>query len=232
VENDTPTVTTLTQNPGLTVIKTSNTAFYSAVGDIINYTIQVKNTGNVTLYQITVKDPLTGLDTLIDSLTPGSIKEYTQNYTVTQNDRVVGSVTNVATADGFTPNETPINASDTEIVEAALVLGCGTVTVHNAFSPNGDGMNETFIIDNLDDFLCYPENTVEIYNRWGVLVFETSGYDNVNKVFRGYSEGRVTISQSSGLPTGTYYYILNYTSITSTDEIQNNKKDGYLYLTR
>jgi gliding motility-associated-like protein/uncharacterized repeat protein (TIGR01451 family) len=232
VENDTPTVTTLTQNPGLAVIKTSNTPFYSSVGDIINYSIEVKNTGNVTLYQITVKDPLTGLNTIIESLAPGSSRVYTQNYTVTQSDRVFGSVTNVATADGFTPNETPINASDTEVVDAAIVLGCGSITVHNAFSPNGDGINETFIIDNIDDILCYPNNTVEIYNRWGVLVFETNGYDNVNKVFRGYSEGRTTISQSSGLPTGTYYYILNYTSITTTDGIQANKKDGYLYLTR
>jgi hypothetical protein len=30
------------------------------------------------------------------------------------------------------------------------------------------------------DTICYPENTVEIYNRWGVLVFETTGYNNAN----------------------------------------------------
>jgi hypothetical protein len=45
-------------------------------------------------------------------------------------------------------------------------------TVHNAFSPNGDGVNEMFTIDNIDDTICYPENTVEIYNRWGVLVLK------------------------------------------------------------
>jgi gliding motility-associated-like protein len=37
---------------------------------------------------------------------------------------------------------------------------------HTAFSPNGDGVNEMFTIDNIDDTICYPENTVEIYNRW------------------------------------------------------------------
>jgi uncharacterized repeat protein (TIGR01451 family) len=41
------------------------------VGDILNYTIRVNNTGNVTLYQI-VTDPLTGLNTTIASLNPGS----------------------------------------------------------------------------------------------------------------------------------------------------------------
>ncbi|UQD57111.1 gliding motility-associated C-terminal domain-containing protein [Flavobacterium sp. K5-23] len=232
VDNDTPTVTTLTQNPGLVVIKESPTPFYSSVGDIINYTIEVKNTGNVTLYQITVKDPLTLLDSIIESLAPGESKVFNETHTVTQRDREEGFVTNVATAHTVAPNGTILDPQDDETVFAAIVLGCGSITVHNAFSPNGDGINETFIIDNIDDILCYPTNTVEIYNRWGVLVFETNGYDNVNKVFRGFSEGRTTVSQSSGLPTGTYYYILNYTSITGTDQIQANKKDGYLYLTR
>jgi hypothetical protein len=61
-------------------------------------------------------------------------------------------------------------------IEGGIVLACGTVLVHNAFS-NGDGVNEMFTIDNIDDTICYPENTVEIYNRWGVLVFETTGYN-------------------------------------------------------
>jgi gliding motility-associated-like protein/uncharacterized repeat protein (TIGR01451 family) len=222
----------LTQSPGLEVIKTANTAYYSSVGDIINYTIQVKNTGNVLLHQIVVKDPLTGLDIMIPSLLPGISQEFTQNYTVTQIDRVNGSVTNVATANGLTPNETPITDSDDAVVEAAIVLGCGTVTVHNAFSPNGDGINELFIIDNIDDLLCYPDNTVEIYNRWGVLVFETTKYNNQTNAFDGYSRGRATINQSEGLPTGTYYYILNYESFDGTGNIQINKKDGFLYLSK
>ncbi|MFV5696551.1 gliding motility-associated C-terminal domain-containing protein [Flavobacterium sp. LB3P122] len=232
ITNNTPTVTTLNQNPGLEVIKTSNTENYSSVGDIINYTIQVKNIGNVTLFAIIVTDPLTGLNTTIQTLAPDGTQIFTQNYTVTQEDRVNGSVTNVANANGFTPNEVPISDSDEEVVEASIVLGCGTILVHNAFSPNADGINENFIIDNIDDVVCYPDNTVEIYNRWGVLVFETKGYNNTSNVFKGISEGRTTIGQSSGLPSGTYFYILNYTSIDGNGGVQSNKKDGYLYLTK
>jgi gliding motility-associated-like protein/uncharacterized repeat protein (TIGR01451 family) len=232
VENNIPTVTPLNQNPGLQIVKTANNENYSSVGDILNYTITVTNTGNVTLYQITVTDVLTGLITTIESLAPDSTTDYTQNYTVTQEDIVRGFVTNIARANGFTPNELPISDDDSATVEAAIVLGCGTITVHNAFSPNGDGINELFVIENIEDSICYPENTVEIYNRWGVLVFETKGYNNVSKVFDGTSQGRTTISQSSGLPTGVYFYILNYTSIGNNGELQTNKKDGYLYLTR
>ncbi|XPI94859.1 gliding motility-associated C-terminal domain-containing protein [Flavobacterium faecale] len=226
------TITILNQNPVLNVVKVSNTEFYSNVGDQIKYTIQVQNTGNVTLHNISVTDPLTGLDNIISSLDPGTYQEYEVVYTVKQIDRVNLSVTNIAFANGFTPNNTPISASDSEIVEANIVAGCGNIIVHNAFSPNGDGKNEEFIIENIEDILCYPTNTLEIYNRWGILVYETQGYDNVTRVFKGVSEGRTTVGQSSGLPAGTYYYILNYTSIDGLNNANNNTKDGYLYLAR
>ncbi|PVX47887.1 putative repeat protein (TIGR01451 family)/gliding motility-associated-like protein [Flavobacterium sp. 103] len=136
------TITPLTQSPGLVVIKTATTASYSVVGDVINYTITVKNTGNQTLHQITVKDPLTGLDTIIADLAPGASSEYTQSYTVTQEDLNTGSVTNVAKADGFTPNETPISASDDEIVNEktnpidAVDDNAGTIVGVNQTTPN------------------------------------------------------------------------------------------------
>jgi hypothetical protein len=69
------------------------------VGDILNYTISI-NTGNVTLYQI-VTDPLTGLNTTIASLNPGSSQEFNQNYTVTQNDITNGSVNQYAFAGNY-----------------------------------------------------------------------------------------------------------------------------------
>jgi gliding motility-associated-like protein len=113
-----------------------------------------------------------------------------------------------------------------------IVLPCGTIVVHNAFSPNGDGINEKFVIDNINDTNCYPDNTVEIYNRWGVLVYSTKGYNNTTNAFDGISIGQSGISQSSGLPAGTYFYILNYTSFDNDNTIQNNKKVGYLFLTK
>jgi gliding motility-associated-like protein/uncharacterized repeat protein (TIGR01451 family) len=226
------TITVLDHNPGLIVIKTANTTSYSSVGEVIIYTIQVKNTGNVTINTIVVTDPLTGLNSIISLLEPGFSKEFIQNYTITESDLFKDSVVNIAYANGFTPDNKPIGASGSVEIDKSIVLGCGTITVHNAFSPNGDRINETFLIDNIGDTNCYPDNTVEIYNRWGVLVFETKGYDNVNKVFRGYSEGRTTITQSTSLPTGTYFYILNYTSFDGNNKIITNKKDGFLYLTK
>jgi gliding motility-associated-like protein len=112
--------------------------------------------------------------------------------------------------------------------ECTVLSNCQPIIVHNVLTPNGDSFNEEFLIENITDNICYPENTVEIYNRWGVLVFETKNYNNNTKVFRGMSEGRVTLKQSAALPTGTYYYILNYKDIDGNF----NTKNGYLYLTR
>jgi gliding motility-associated-like protein len=112
------------------------------------------------------------------------------------------------------------------------VLACENVVIHNAFSPNGDGKNDFFKIDNIDLTTCYPENSVEIYNRWGILVFETVNYNNTTNYFDGTSRGRTTVKESDGLPTGTYFYIINYKSLDGNNVLKSNKEDGFLYLSK
>lgn len=92
-------------------------------------------------------------------------------------------------------------------------------------SPNSDGLNDVFYIRGLE---CFPDNTVQIYNRWGVLVFERENYNNSDRAFRGISEGRFTIDASEELPVGTYFYILKY----KDDGAVLNEKSGYLYINR
>ncbi|MFD2566138.1 gliding motility-associated C-terminal domain-containing protein [Pseudotenacibaculum haliotis] len=98
----------------------------------------------------------------------------------------------------------------------------GGLVVYNGVSPNGDGKNDFFFIDGIVNF---PTNSVKIFNRWGVKVFETQGYNESDNVFNGTSEGRLTVNSNEKLPTGTYFYVLNY-------EVNNKtvKKSGYLYL--
>ena len=70
------------------------------------------------------------------------------------------------------------------------------IEVPNAFSPNGDGTNDTWLIPNLAD---YPGAKVEIYNRWGQQIFLSYGY---NKPWDGTFLGKA-------LPLATYYYIIS-----------------------
>jgi gliding motility-associated-like protein len=102
----------------------------------------------------------------------------------------------------------------------------GDVVIYNLVTPDGDGKNDYFIIDNINKF---PNNTVEIYNRWGVKVFDTHNYDSAGNVFNGYSDGRVTVNKGEKLPTGTYFYIVNY-EYTGKKGSRMIKKSGYLHL--
>ena len=96
------------------------------------------------------------------------------------------------------------------------------LVVYNAVSPNGDGKNDKFLIEGINK---YPNNTVEIYNRWGVKVYEANGYNENDRMFEGYSDGRATVNRGEKLPTGTYFYILKY-----SDGKKSKEKSGYLYI--
>jgi gliding motility-associated-like protein len=69
------------------------------------------------------------------------------------------------------------------------------ITVPNAFSPNGDGINDLWNLENIDS---YPGATVEIFNRYGERVFNSQGYE---RPFDGTFSGKT-------LPVGTYYYLI------------------------
>jgi gliding motility-associated-like protein len=128
----------------------------------------------------------------------------------------------------YTVNNGPCPTTYNLLIRIGGVGPCDAIIIHNAFTPNGDAFNQYFNIENIEDIACYPTNNVQIYNRWGVLVYETKNYDNNTRRFEGISEGRVTVSKSEELPTGTYFYIIEWT----TSEGTKVTKDGYLYLTR
>lgn len=86
----------------------------------------------------------------------------------------------------------------------------------NAFSPNGDGVNDTWIIQNIDS-PEFSSNSIEIFNRWGQLIWNASAYDNRDVVWNGSSNSGVKLSE------GTYYYIAKIGGV--------NYK-GYIELTR
>ena len=61
-------------------------ALADAVGDMLNYTVTVTNTGNVTLTGVTVVDPLTGQNISGVTLAPGASQTFNTSYTLTQAD--------------------------------------------------------------------------------------------------------------------------------------------------
>lgn len=86
----------------------------------------------------------------------------------------------------------------------------------NAFSPNGDGTNDTWEIENIESG-DYDNNRIEIYNRWGQMIWEGVKYDNKDVVWKGESKG------GKAVPDGTYFYIA---------AVNNIVYKGYIELTR
>lgn len=81
-------------------------------------------------------------------------------------------------------------ASDTMVLDIVP-----SIWFPDGFTPNGDGTNDTWVIDYI---YLFPECEVEVYNRWGEMLFRSVGY---NTPWDGRYDGK-------DLPVGTYYYII------------------------
>lgn len=88
-------------------------------------------------------------------------------------------------------------ANTTECAEVPIDVTCRDY--FNAFSPNGDGINDFLEIPILDN---HPENTVSIYNRWGNLIVTYTNYDNETVYWGGTKSGSENL-----VDNGTYFMV-------------------------
>ena len=226
---DDPTRTTVNSIFDIEVTKVVDAIQQPVVGDLITFTIEVANIGNVTATNVAVSEQIpSGYEFVSVITTAGAYSDVSGEWTVGQLDpdqveilqitvEVLGfgdyvNTAFVSRADGGTD----INENNDED-QASVDPLC--LTIYNEFSPDGDGTNETFVIDCIERF---PNNTLEIYNRWGNKVYSTNGYLND---WTGTSNGRSVVNQSDELPVGTYYYVL---------DLKNGSEPrvGWLYINR
>jgi len=116
-----------------------------------------------------------------------------------------GNITNAASV---TSQQQDANPADNFSSDTKNILG---LNIPNVFTPNGDGFNDTFTIEDLPK---YPENNIVIFNRWGNSVFQEKNYHNE--------------WTGNGLSEGTYFYILKVKSSADVWEDYH----GYITLLR
>jgi gliding motility-associated-like protein len=97
------------------------------------------------------------------------------------------------------------NENGCSITTVEIFIACLDIRVFNVISPNGDGKNDEFYIANIEG---KPSN-LEIYNRWGNLVFKTKDYAN---------KWPGTYDTEKDLPDGTYYYLLEWADPDTGEE--------------
>ena len=229
----------------ITVTKIADVAGTN-LGEQISYSIYVENTGDYDLTEIALID--TFLDANDETLTLtseptfdgadlgssegslliGEIATYIATFTINEQALNAGSVSNSVSVSGKTANNQIVadisddgDDFDGDLEEDATVTELGCVSVINEFSPNGDGLGDTLVINCIDN---YPNNSLEVYNRWGNIVYKKKSYSSTNE-WDGTSDGRSTVLQSEKLPVGTYYYVL---------DLGNGSKPmvGWLYINR
>ena len=128
----------------------------------------------------------------------------------------------------YTPTDGICDVEDTFNYVICNVEGCDTALVTvtiscdelppagelmftNGFSPNGDDVNDVFRIFGIENF---PNNRLQIFNRWGNEVLYAEGYQND---WRGEWNGKT-------LQNGTYFYVL--------EDGEGNEYAGYVYIRR
>jgi gliding motility-associated-like protein len=87
------------------------------------------------------------------------------------------------------------------------------ILIHNVITPNGDGINDKWIISGIEN---YPANDVMVFNRWGDKIVTFIRYDNKSVVWDG------TNKNNKPVPDGTYFYIVNIDNI--------GKFQGWIYV--
>jgi len=97
---------------------------------------------------------------------------------------------------------------NSETASVTVIVNCDII-VPNVFTPNGDGINDFFIVKYLDD---YPNSRLVVYNRWGKMVYENSNYQNN--------------WDGDGVADGTYYFI-----VTPSDPEQE-EQHGHMTILR
>ncbi len=181
-------------------------------GDVVSYAVTVTNTGNITLHDVTVNDPLTGLSVSGVTLAPGISQTYQTSYTLTQADLNSnaggdGFIENTATADSL--ETAPV--SDTEEIE---IYANKALSIDKKLISITDG-NGNQVADAVGDVLHY---TVTVANLGVVTLTHVTVVDP--------SSG-LNVSDLTLAPGQSQTYQTSYT-LTQAGLDNNGGGDGYI----
>ncbi|MEQ8218025.1 MAG: Calx-beta domain-containing protein [Arenibacter sp.] len=183
------------------------------VGREVIFTVTLTNLSQIMVTNIRVNDlvsPATGFQYVSSSATKGVydavagvwqldevLSDEVNTLTITAIVPEVGTYQNIAAiVDSFPEDSNATNDRATASVTVTPRSSDECGFLFNQISPNGDGINDAVYINCIAD---YPNNTLQVYDRYGNEVFSANGYDNT----------WMATGKNGDLPKGTYFYILD-----------------------
>ena len=181
------------------------------IGNAVTFTISATNKGDDNATGVTVTHDIlsSGYDFVSSKTSVGTYNQETSDWSIgNMNYGETEILTLIATVNGMGSYFTTATISGIETdgnLENNVSYSTTNPTdffIPDGFSPNGDGINDYFVIRGIEN---YPKNTLNIYNRWGNNVFEASPY---HSTWKGESTKGLRVGEDK-LPTGTYFYLLD-----------------------
>jgi len=212
----------------LTITKTASnlTPF---IGEQIQFTISVVNNGTDVFNNVIVEEIIqSGFGFVSYEATHGVYNSATGEWLIPvlgSQEVAVLKIFVTVNASGSYKNLAVITSTgalsdfDTSNNNVEIEVEPGCFTVYNEMSPNGDGINDVLVIDCIE---YYPNNSISIFNRYGNIIYSTTGYQND---WNGVANVKGVVGQGEPLPQGTYFYTLKV-------EEASVETSGWIYIVR
>lgn len=141
-----------------------------------------------------------------------------QSYAWSPGNQLSDSTVQVAVFNGTETQSINLTATSSDgcVIQETIVIIVVDLTVPNGFSPNGDQINDYFVIPELVNY----QGKLIVWNRWGDIVYQTNDYQND---WGGTCETGACFENGGDVTAGTFFYSLDVGGIA---------KEGYVTIVR
>ena len=217
--------TSTQQNPLITPVNALTNGLYivtvtdannCSASDSVNVNYQPSNNPGISGDET----PCPG-ETLVLEATNGVTYSWTgpNNYTSSQPTVTIPNIQSNLTGDYTVTITDSLGCTFIDTVTVSIVISPDCLKIPELVTPDSDGHNDSWEIEGLEN---YPNASVQLFNRWGNLIYEVSPY---SQPWKGETNKGLSIDGGDGrVPFGTYFYLIRL------NDSENNEYKGYIEL--
>ncbi len=152
----------------------------------------------ITLPGVDLKEAITICEGKSEDIHVNGNDEFIYKWSTGESGKAITVKPDEPTVYTVTATDTTTGCSATDSVDVSIQYR-GCLNIPSAFTPNGDGKNDTWCIEGINNSLYINHTVVKIYDRWGTLLYYQKGF---YKPWDGTYKGNV-------LPVDSYFYVID-----------------------